>query len=96
MATATQSFTTNKFIELVPIEKIISIPAGVTLTLTQAEADLLYDICDHIGGCPDRTRRGLSDNIRSALHEAGVRGISNADIETNLRAIYFKEVTSAG
>lgn len=46
----------------------------VTLTLTPAEADVIRDILDFVGGEPKLTRRGLAQNVSEALAAAGVEG----------------------
>jgi hypothetical protein len=48
------------------------VPDGVTLTLTQAEAETLLMVHARIGGDPMVTRRLHTDGIGQALRNAGV------------------------
>jgi hypothetical protein len=74
----------------------VPVPKGdVQLTLTYEEAQFLVDVNDRIGGSPILSRRGLSGNIRRALHEIGVLGQGTYDISETDRAIYFKDFNDA-
>jgi hypothetical protein len=48
-------------------------PDGVTLKLSEAEAQFLMDVTELIGGDPLTSRRKYSDAVRSALYQAGVK-----------------------
>lgn len=48
------------------------VPGCVKLRLTAEESQALFDVLHRIGGSPKRSARGLLDNIRVALHNAGV------------------------
>ena len=59
-----------------------------TLELDDAEANALFDVCMCIGGTA-QTRRGIFNEIKNALANAGVTGIGNDDIDSQRSAIYF-------
>lgn len=61
---------------------------SVTLTLSEHEAQFLVDILNHIGGCPDTSRRMHADSLSKALKGARVYGIGSEDIRTH-SSIYF-------
>jgi hypothetical protein len=73
------------------------VPAGVKglkLELNLEELQFLCDVINNIGGCPDKSRRRISTNIRDTLRAAGV------DIEPrnpgDLRGnIYFNDKSEA-
>jgi hypothetical protein len=44
----------------------------ITLELSLDEATTLRDVCMKIAGHPDRTRRGITDNVLAALSELDV------------------------
>lgn len=54
------------------ITKTVTIPDGVVLTLTPAEAESLRLVLGRVGGSPSG-RRGHMDNISDALNAVGVR-----------------------
>ena len=53
------------------------------LVMDANEAAALYRILMKVGGDPDRTRRGLADNIRLALASTGLRD-SGRDLDGDL------------
>jgi hypothetical protein len=61
----------------------------VQLTLSDAEANALQDLCDRIGG-PPTTRRRHFDAIRLALSGAGVSGHGTLDISQTHGVVYFE------
>lgn len=67
---------------------------GVRLDLTKAEAQVLYDILARVGGASSG-RRGLSDNVMSALLGTGeVRPYSSDDpalFAPRHSSLYFAE-----
>jgi hypothetical protein len=68
----------------------------VTLKLTVEEANLVHDMLHMAGGSPERSRRGIADSVKHALHLAGICGAPSDqysypnDIEGGC-AIYFKD-----
>ena len=77
-----------KMLPLPPVPK-----GDVQLTLKYEEAQILIDISDRIGGSYQLSRRLLSDNIRRALCEIGVRGQGTQDMNCEgAGAIYFDDV----
>jgi hypothetical protein len=68
----------------------------VLLTLSAEEAQVLADVTNFIGGNPIKTRRRLLDNIRQALHAAGVKAphmVSDINYAINGQGVWFDEVT---
>lgn len=61
---------------------------GITLSLTDNEAIVLYNIIRNIGGHPDTTARGFALRIENALYSAGVQKTLLAK-EPNRSSIYF-------
>ena len=39
----------------------------LTLTLSDAETQFLYDVLSKISGSPERSRRGIADEIRATI-----------------------------
>lgn len=62
---------------------------SVKLTLSGEEAQTLRDILEHIGGCPDTSRRRFMDSIKRALSSERVYASCEEDIRES-SAIYFK------
>lgn len=62
-----------------------SVPDGVTLTLTNDEAETLRLIVSNIGGDRYASRRKDADAIANALGASGVKKLSSYDIEGVLR-----------
>lgn len=52
----------------------------IELTLSMPEAQTLVDVCEHIGGCPDNSRRKHTDSIRLALIGCGIK-VNGSDME---------------
>lgn len=50
---------------------------GVILRLTMKEAQVLLDVVEQIAGDPEKTRRGLTQNVRAAL--CGIDGLFSCD-----------------
>ena len=68
------------------------------LDLDFSEVRFLRDVCDRIGGCPDRSRRGIADKLIEALKSVGVGGLGvhgKKDIEPGI-SIYFKNTDTDG
>lgn len=63
----------------------------VTLTLSHAEAAVLYDICHMVGGSPQTTPRGYVDTIRYALSEAGMERL-RLSAEQGSNSIHFNSI----
>ena len=55
-------------------EKIVT--PTIRLELTQDEAEALEVVLNHVGGTPSTTRRGVIDNISTALLAAGIEDTS--------------------
>lgn len=69
MAKATAKTTSEAYKETVV--KYRDKVAGVTLELTDHEAQALREVCSHIGGDPLFSGRGQLDKISAALQSAG-------------------------
>ena len=63
----------------------------IRLELTQAEAEALEVVLNHVGGTPKTTRRGLTDNIRDALIGAGIEDTSGEDDGVTGGGVVFHE-----
>lgn len=63
----------------------------IRLELTQAEAEALEVVLNHVGGTPETTRRGLMDNIRDALIGAGIEDTSDEDDGVTGDGVVFHE-----
>lgn len=62
----------------------------IRLELTQAEAEALEVVLNHVGGTPE-TRRGLMDNISDALIGAGIEDTSDEDDGVTGYGVVFHE-----
>lgn len=60
----------------------------VTLTLSGDEAQVLRDILEYVGGCPDTSRRTHTDAVMLALQAQDVYPSNRTDIRPQ-SAIYF-------
>ena len=60
----------------------------VTLTLSGDEAQTLRDILEHVGGCPDTSRRMHTDAVMNALQGQDVYPSNKSDVRAQ-SSIYF-------
>ncbi len=87
MATATR--LTTRSIIMKPIE--MEVPDGVSLKLTDSEAETLRIIFQWIGGHPKSTRRGDTDAINNALYDAGIKLPSEDElVSDHCKGLTFK------
>lgn len=63
----------------------------IRLELTQAEAEALEVVLNHVGGSPTGSRRGLMDNISDALIGAGIEDTSGEDDGVTGSGVFFHE-----
>lgn len=61
---------------------------SITLELDEDEAILVRDLVSSVGGHAS-SRRGLADNIKQALSEAGIYESDMDDMDPNRAVIYF-------
>ena len=69
----------------------INNPITIRLELTQAEAEALEVVLNHVVGTPETTRRGLMDNISDALIGAGIEDTSGEDDGVTGSGVFFHE-----
>lgn len=73
------------------VTKYKSVPSGVTLTLTDDEAQALAVILGNIGGDPDETGRGPISKIADALYTAKYSSMGSKYYGLTKGSIYFNE-----
>ena len=86
-------------VKITPAKPTGNVPLGtLSINLTVREAEALSALCQHIGGNPAESARGLFDDIRSALLEMGIDGCTADYIENVGRSggIHFKNYITAG
>jgi hypothetical protein len=89
MAYAEKKLEQEEVITLVDVTR-------VQLNLSVEEANLVHDILMMAGGCPERSRRRIADDVKKALRAAGITGGPHDEYlyPMDLRdqsGIYFKE-----
>jgi hypothetical protein len=67
--------------------------AVTVLYLSNEEAQVLCDIASRVGGCPDTSRRRLTDNVADALYGVGFRFTDSTDLADGLSRLYFEDRT---
>jgi hypothetical protein len=82
----------------VRVEKEPPVTRTIKISLSQREAEALWALTFRVGGHPDKSPRGLIDQLRDALEEAfpTMSGNSEGWMSSGVDSVRFKDWTEVG